>query len=158
MQLQPRHEGAVYASSHSCNPMETCWKYIFCLRSSCSSYSYSTLPDCMGRSMQRLWICNTVINCLKLNKTKLLFFFFFQHSPWGPSSVGLSKCYKVRRKYSACGERVHWSSAKTQYLLGGFSVLLFPKPSQDEFPAQTSVSMRNTGDQAGLRGTEGSVK
>lgn len=31
----------------------------------------------MGRSMQRLWICNTVIRCLKLNKAKLLFFFSF---------------------------------------------------------------------------------
>lgn len=60
--------------------------------------------DSTGRIMQGLWICNTVILCLKLNKTNS---HFLQHSARSPLSGGLASTVRGRRKYSSCGQRVH---------------------------------------------------
>ena len=80
-----------------------------------------------------------------------------------PLSGGSASIVRARRKYSSCGERAHSSPAKTPHPPDNFSALLLSRHfwvpgSIQEFPAQPSASMTNTGDQAGSRAIEDSGK
>lgn len=103
--------------------------------------------DSMGSIMQTLWICNIVLFKIKWN-------YFAQQVLWGSEESILH----VERGHIALLQKLPPPPPPDN-----FSVLLLPRHfwvpgSTQEFPAQPSASMTNTGDQAGSRAAEDSGK
>lgn len=96
-----------------------------------------TPHDSIGRIMPRLWICNTVILCLKLNKANS---HFLQHNPYSPIPGGSASIVRGRRKYSAHGDRIHWPQLSCKNLPSPRQSLpsSFPGPFSCQAPPRNS--------------------